>query len=323
MLEGRHNFILLGSNHNPEGFGRPESGTFEQFLQAESKNPKINADVWSGNLTLVQEAYERSAAGAVLLETRLDADDGLHRDFVKTVQTEANNYLVKSSTEENGLWRLWCVHSNIEWHPINPYPDVPEIKASIAQNGNQTNPEGYLVMYADGNICVTPGLTFGYGPGAGRSSIPGDRLRHDQIVRKIVACKQEPKKSNGDNGEHGPEVSCVSRLTKLLPGAVRTRTTTSAGMNNVFTGNEAVDQNLGFKTKKDNKKLIRQFFEQKKLWRGLQGLFSVSPESAADARMLILDRMQEIAEDNLRGQCTPGHSCKEGAQSLLQRVASQ
>lgn len=137
ILDGKPNFILIGSNDNPEGFSR--SGlTFESFIG--------DAPLWSGNLTLVEEAYKKSAEGSVLLETRLDADDGLTRDFIKTVQEDATKYLINGNHTEdpNDHWRLWCIHSNIEWHPLNPFPETREVKEA-----NLTMPEGYLILYSD------------------------------------------------------------------------------------------------------------------------------------------------------------------------------
>ncbi|KAL7471434.1 hypothetical protein ACHAXS_011722 [Conticribra weissflogii] len=315
LIEGKKNFFLIGSNHNPEGFGRPENGSFDQFLRVESNVTDSKGIVWSGNVTMLEEAYKKSTVGGILLETRLDGDDGLHRDFIKTIQKDAIKHLA-NEIEDVNAWRVWCVHSNIEWHPFNPYPETPEIVASLEQNHGNVMDDGFLVLFSDNGICVTPGLTFGYGNGASRSSI-GDRLRHDQIMKEVRSCDEA---SNGSE-ENKRVVGCRKRLTNLVPGAVRTRTTTSAGMHNVFTGDNGTDKTIGLKKYTSNKRLIKQFFEQDKMWKGLSVYFSVSKESAKDARWLIMDRMQEIAADNLRGQCTPGHSCKQGAQYLLEKMA--
>ncbi|KAL3797250.1 hypothetical protein HJC23_004542 [Cyclotella cryptica] len=315
FLKNNQNYILLGSNYNPEGFGREESDSFGQFLRAHSNSPEMSAKVLSGNITLIKDAFEKSNEGAVLLETRLDADDGLHRDFVKTVQYEARHL----TAEGTGLWRIWCINYNMEWHPLNPFPASSE--------SNSTHPEGYLVMYSDPNICVTPGLTFGYGSGAGRSSI-GARLRHDQITRKITPCTADSKNVTAKASSKTITVGCFSRLSKLSPGAIRSRTTTSAGMDNVITGNESLDQNSKLKSieKHHNKGLLekfnKQYSAQNKLWTGLKILFMVSRDQAKTARSFIVGNMQQIAEDNLKGQCTPGHSCKNGTQSVLKSVSS-
>ena len=142
LLDGKQNFILIGSNDNPEGFGRSGS-PFKDFLG--------NTPVWSGNVTLLEQAYEQSAAGSVMLETRLDADDGLAHNYIKSVQKEAVQYLTGSDTSEHpgNKWRLWCIHSNFEWHPLNPYPETDEIKAAETNRGSL---EGYLVLFSDKSV---------------------------------------------------------------------------------------------------------------------------------------------------------------------------
>ncbi|KAL7534400.1 hypothetical protein ACHAWF_004822 [Thalassiosira exigua] len=306
MLKDYQNFVLIGSNSNPEEFGRSGS-PFQDFLQADSKTPGVKAKVHSGNISLVEEAFKKTANSAVLLETRLDADDGLHMDFVKTVQSEARISLYSDNGKDPKLWRLWCVHSNFEWHPLNPYPETPEVVAS-----NETRPEGYLVMYADSGACVTPGLTFGYGNGANKTSLGLTHLRHDEIVKKIKSC----------NSTTGIEVGCVSRLKKLVPGAIRARTSTSAGMFNVVTGDKKIDEKHGLKRRTTNKRLIQQYFQQKELWKYLSMLFSVMADNAQLSRSILVERKREIAEENLKGQCTPGHSCKNRTKEVLGKIAS-
>jgi hypothetical protein len=308
LLRGRQNFILIGSNDNPEGFGRPTPKLpFDMFLRLDN----ITAPVWNGNISLAEEAYERSAAGAVLLETRLDSDDGLNNDFIERVQEEARkNLMVDNNNKSQDLWRLWCIDSRIEWHPLNPFPRRPETEAA-----NKSFPEGYLVYYGEKG-CSTPGLTFGYGHGASRESINSalgiSHLRHDEITKKIRIC----------NKKHDEvEVECVSRLTELKPGAVRARTTTSAGMSNVITGHRDIDKRNGFSHISKNKNFIAQLSKQDTFWAGLRSWLSVSIQDAQYARSIILGRMQEIAQDNLKGQCTGGHSCKNATQSILGRLA--
>ena len=308
LLQGRQNFILIGSNNNPEGFGRPKPLLpFKSFLRLDN----TTAPVWNGNISLVEEAYERSAAGAVLLETRLDSDDGVNIHFIETVQKEARkNLMIDDSNESHNLWRLWCIESRLEWHPLNPYPETPE-------SANKSFPEGYLVYYSEKG-CSTPGLTFGYGYGANRESIDTalgiSHLRHDEISKKIRLCNLT---------SDDIEVECVSRLKDLAPGAVRARTTTSAGMSNVITGHRDIDKRNGFSRIKKNKQFVKQLSNQGNFWAALSQLLSVSIKDAQYARSIVLERMHEIALDNLKGQCTGGHSCKNATQLILGRLAGE
>lgn len=169
---------------------------------------------------------------------------------------------------------------------------------------------------------VTPGLTFGYGKGASRSSI-GSRLNHADITRKITPCTPD---TDTKDPKQTINTGCFSRLSKLSPGAIRSRTTTSAGMDNVVTGDESHDKKNKLSSIKKNKGLLqkfnKQYFAQDKLWSGISVLFKVSKQQAESARTFIVRNTQKIAEDNLKGQCTPGHSCKNDTQSVLKSVAS-
>lgn len=303
----RDNIILLGSNHNPEGMGR-DNTDFDHFLGLErNHNEHESGIVFSGNVTLLKEAFEISAASSssMLLETRLDADDALHKMYVEFIQNQAEQYL----TSSDQIWKMWCIHSNVEWHPLNPFP-VPTDEEST---DDERKEEGYLLMYSDKSICTTPGLTFGYGMGTTRSSIlDGKRLKHSDIVEEIPGCNDDHK------------LNCVSRLKELSPGALRARTATSAGMVNIVTGNDRFDQmSNGLKQRKNNKQLIQQLTQQDFLWEGVERLFSVTKSSARDVRSYLVSRMNYIAADNLKGLCTPGHSCKENGKLLLTTILKQ
>ena len=107
---------------------------------------------------------------------------------------------------------------------------------------------------------------------------------------------------------------------EIAPGAVRARTTTSAGMANVVTGKEDIDKLNGFRRKAKNKHFIRQYFRQDSLWAVLSTKFTISRDEVKVARAIIIDRETEIAQDNLKGQCTGGHSCKNSTKKILQTL---
>jgi len=163
------------------------------------------------------------------------------------------------------------------------------------------------VLFSE-KVCVTPGLTFGYGKGASRESLDIPHLRHDQIASKIKKCDKDIQ-----------QIECVKRL-EIAPGAVRARTTTSAGMANVVTGKEDIAKANGFRRKAKNKNFIRQYFRQDSLWAVLSSKFSISRDGAKLARAICIDREIEIAQDNLKGQCTGGHSCKNSTKKILQTL---
>ena len=152
--------------------------------------------------------------------------------------------------------------------------------------------EGFLVReYSD--ICVTPGLTYELGAGAYRASIP--KHNHAQVLRVIAKC-------NGSSRQK----SCVARLKSLHLGAIRARTATSAGMVGVVTHKKSGNGKRGN--------------EQDVLWQIMHNDFSISSPNVRKTRELIIKRQSEIAAENLSGQCTKGHSCKEGAKAGLENL---
>lgn len=48
--------------------------------------------------------------------------------------------------------------------------------------------------------------------------------------------------------------------------------------------------------------------------------FGLQPSKVATANQHLQDNIAAIVEENLKGQCTPGHSCKNQSRVELQRI---
>jgi elongation factor P hydroxylase len=48
--------------------------------------------------------------------------------------------------------------------------------------------------------------------------------------------------------------------------------------------------------------------------------FAISGTSLQWINQYVSDHIVDVAKDNLRGQCTPGHSCKKKARQQLQQL---
>jgi hypothetical protein len=92
-------------------------------------------------------------------------------------------------------------------------------------------------------------------------------------------------------------------------------------MANVITGHSDMDQWNGFKRLAKNKRFVKQFNQQQMFWTGLSAWLGMSIDKAKFARSIVVGRMAEIAQNNLKGQCTGGHSCKNGTKAVLGRLA--
>ena len=59
---------------------------------------------------------------------------------------------------------------------------------------------------------------------------------------------------------------------------------------------------------------------QDTLWAMSEAMFGYTEERATLLHKYINSNLRLIAIDNLRGQCTEGHSCKDSSKTLLQTI---
>ena len=95
-------------------------------------------------------------------------------------------------------------------------------------------------------------------------------------------------------------------------GALRSRTPTSAGMKDVSLGKTKAVREL--ERRSADPKM------QASMWRVMDRYFGITPDVAAEANGYVRDHLLEISRDNLKGQCTSGHSCKIESRERLQRL---
>jgi hypothetical protein len=105
---------------------------------------------------------------------------------------------------------------------------------------------------------------------------------------------------------------CILRTRELIPAAIRARTPTSAGMSNVVIGNRR--KNLAYRPSENDAKY------QAHIWTGVQKTFGIDRALVMKVRRSMKQHLVEIAADNLKGQCTKGHSCKENSKQILKEL---
>mmetsp|Transcript_3513 Transcript_3513/g.5355 ORF Transcript_3513/g.5355 Transcript_3513/m.5355 type:complete len:431 (+) Transcript_3513:139-1431(+) len=266
------NFLLVGSNSNPEG-----------FRHAYAVKDITNSSLFSGSLEVLQRFHDVSQS-RILIESRLDADDGLHFRFVDFIQTMAR----KELQSQQKSWMIFCAHHHLEWHHTNPY------KKGMMKDSSY----GYVVATKQ-DSCITAGLSFVYGLGAERRDLPSGG--HHILHRAVPIC---------NSTRH---LSCIHSTTQLQPGALRGRTPTSAGMLNVVTGDYGNIQLSHH---------MKDIDFQDQIWKGLRKVFGVKKGELAVLQQYLKQNVVEIAQDNLEGQCTKGHSCKNSSKSSLQAIVT-
>ena len=303
--------------------------------------------IYTGNQTLLELALQLQDRMTVL-ETRLDADDGLELDALATIQERARRTFFSSSSNDAASssrtshfepsmvkWMYWCTRRDLEWHWTMPVEELsmakgigdPPLKALEAVSPQEMDPEkfnqndqnnnqallsfGILNAVLQPKLCVTPGLTVGFAVGTAEAEVP--IYAHDQLVIKMgqmpidqacglpmaADCLQflDDPYHHADR-VHDQQPAASSSLSLLFTG-IRSRTPTSAGMLHVRSPDEEtlLQSNQGW---------YRQFA----LWELAQSKFGLDRMALEWMNAYISQHLLEIAQDNLRGQCTSGHSCK-------------
>ena len=159
--------------------------------------------------------------------------------------------------------------------------------------------------------CVTPGVTIALRGSFDPIQIP--RLDHDKIIpylRKLSydgqldgqLCARTGRsvfdlKEGGAHSYQVDDGSCFHLVTVGI-AAIRSRTPTSAGM-------------LGVNPDSTQREYTRNSPDiTNVMWSSMKKEFHISDRQLVETNLYFADHIYDIAEENARGQCTNGHSCK-------------
>mmetsp|Transcript_429 Transcript_429/g.872 ORF Transcript_429/g.872 Transcript_429/m.872 type:complete len:674 (-) Transcript_429:265-2286(-) len=209
-------------------------------------------------------------------------------------------------------WTYWCNGNNIDWFVTDLIRD-PEHK------------NGTVYPASKNNFCITPGLTLVLQGSQDPSLVP--RLDHHRLASFLKTqggsiCGRNGslsilKEDNADSDIKAEEVddgSCFHMVKFFLFPAVRSRTPTSAGMMGVTPSKH---QLAVVKYKRNKGKLIPY------MWELLKNQYGVKNVDLVDTNRYFGNHLFDIAEENARGQCTLGHSCKTSSKDHLQQFIDQ
>jgi hypothetical protein len=195
---------------------------------------------------------------------------------------------------QSQTWRLWCVASHAEWQYQSLWTKPPpeEDRGSI--------------VALQVNYCVTPGLSVAFlGDDTSIETMPST-MKHEKLM-KTRLCTDEVRH---------PKRNFTSECRSFVPmimGALRARTPTSAGMLNLVFNGTAMNRRYlsGASKQKD---------VQGQLWWAVRNYFGFTKEDARSINKHLNSNMKMIAQENLLGQCTRGHSCKNSSQIILRSI---
>ena len=283
LLEPHPNFYLVASNAKlltPMNITTMLSARDKEH-SASSDADGVNSDqiILTGDIDML---YSRmlDPNRSLLLETRLDADDGLDSNTLSNIQQIARTMPV----DRRG-WQIVCSNLHYEWRNN-------EITV-IAANHTKIKSSGVLRVVKE-DICVTPGYTLVRHREVPSIDFPAwPHLGHNLVTREWPECKldeheeviaklNKPSAASSRNATY----DCWKKMG-FYPSAIRSRTITSAGMSRV-------DTIPGKKNKNLNRSDI--------FWDLLQPAFDITPERALSTSQYIKDNLESIVLDNLKGQ---------------------
>ena len=280
-----------------------------------------------------------------VLETRLDADDGLHEHFIEYIQHVAlkrfqpfgisllgqQQQQQENKEEENKnnaaapipQWLYWCSRRHIEWHSDTDASLSETLKEKLG-----SVELGYMNVIQHDKLCVTPGITIGYNTNANSFSkkiVDVPQYDHDKLyknVRNSLACynnnedtSSDQNEANGDgDGEIITKGPCLELVEDFIFCAIRSRTWTSAGMYNVNLVGKDVMLPHGNTSDQQQRELTQ------KLWALSKDSFGVTKTKVKETQNFLIRNKKLIAHENLLGQCQSGHSCKDTAKEELRRI---
>jgi hypothetical protein len=269
-IEGQENknVYVVASNYNfnveghvgswRDGQEGEELVWFNSTSKATPTNGKAPslAKVYTGDMATLKRAYDLREALPVL-ETRLDADDGLSRKYLERVQKialdrfvgplptersdnvkqtahhnpEAESYsdgsrhqnVTLSQPSPKPQWLYWCSLTQIEWHSEKySYTKTTGSQDMWELRNNEkkyygNSSLGYIVPIANHNFCITPGLTVGYGVGVAVESVP--RFQHTSLFPSL-GDKYKLCHSEEDQlrPHKGPCLECMGKPQKSKEG---------------------------------------------------------------------------------------------------------
>ena len=143
-------------------------------------------------------------------------------------------------------------------------------------------------------------------------------------LRLLPEWEQDPKvTSYNDNDDENDDESVASDIQyKTMEASVLlARTPTAAGMKHVIP--KKGDGVTTLSQVKHNTELLSTAYgaagsvAQDKAWRNVQEHFGVSRSKVVALRHKLQGNLESILVDAFRGQCTPGHSCKDSTKKAL------
>jgi Putative rhamnosyl transferase len=218
----------------------------------------------------------------LLIETRLDADDGLHGRTLSEIQ----RMVFEELPVDTRGWQIICSRIHYEWRNNDIATAVVHVDRGHNTTTTTTMSSGKIRLVRE-RICVTPGYTLVRRRPKYSIDFPvWPRTGHNLIVIEWPECSNgSPNSTATSSLSDAATYNCWKKLGNF-PSAVRSRTITSAGMSRVIPASETDIY--------DNSTRL--------FWELVERDFGIMEINAQLTSKYLKHNLPHIVEDNLKGQ---------------------
>ncbi|MGK3753876.1 MAG: hypothetical protein ACI8RD_006183 [Bacillariaceae sp.] len=318
--------------------------SFQEIAQG-VRNGKVK--LLTGNATRLIQTLEYSIEGKViddssknnntnhknednkpllLIETMLDADDGLNNHGIEWIQdlavshTQQQQEIIATPPTLNSTWWILCGTDHIEWHNR----DIFRLTDSEYQEIGLTS--GITGIRHAPQYCASAGFTR-VGLTTTAMSMTTSINNNNDSQQKFLVFPQVAYSNHAlatenfdlcDDVKNITLARCFRRDFSGLPFILKSRSITSDSMDHMDPKREDY-RDLPWEGKMDHPLLIN---ETERIWRILQDDFSINRLMAWETSMYLRENLQSIIQENKNSRCAPGFPCREVADVTFKKMSA-
>ncbi|KAL7561579.1 hypothetical protein ACA910_004172 [Epithemia clementina (nom. ined.)] len=172
------NAVLLGAEQEPDTAFRTMSSDGGSLLVG---NKNLNEVFLAGSRQYLFD-YLEASRNHLLVETNLDADDALSKNFVESVQRQAASTMGRSPILSEQAIQVYCPERHLEWR----YYKKPSL--------DEDHWKGHFIQFYNPNFCISSGLTTAYHVQATARQMKG--IVQCNIQSRVPQCADQSSSSS-------------------------------------------------------------------------------------------------------------------------------
>ncbi len=332
-------YLILTDNSNwaADGVGVPGVTSYGAGFEEIARGVRDgNLQVLTGDaqklVRILEENIETKDKPLMLIETMLDADDGLNNRAMEKIQDLAVSHTQQQQQQQqqllmkptlNSTWWLLCGTDHIEWHNRDIYRLTEK---QLRQKGLSG---GIIGTRHAPQYCASAGFTR---VGLTTEASPKEKLlvfpqvaysNHALATEEFDRCLKGSKEDIGPNHKSYNSTkalwsNCFRRDFDGFSFVLKGRTVTSDSMDHMGVRTEDY-RDLPWETKDQHPLLGLE--EQENMWGIAKQQFSIDQNAAQTTSLYLREHLQEIIRENKESRCAPGFPCREVADVAFKKMA--